>query len=148
MATDNVKTPSELADEARQTARDAVQAAQGYARESGRIGRDAAQSIRWTVEDAKDTGGQALDTVKALSSDAADIAKDAAGVGRAYARNAIGATGRTLRDWKGQVSHAKERCKQYVADQPVRSSLIAVASGAVLMTLMLPLIKKRRNDET
>ena len=89
-----------------------------------------------------------MDTVKGLPSDAADIAKDAAGVGRSYARNAVGATGRTLRDWKGQVSHARARCEQYVADQPVRSSLIAVASGVALMIVMLSLIKRRPNYES
>lgn len=36
----------------------------------------------------------------------------------------------------------------HVADQPVRSSLIAVASGAALMTLVLSLMKRRRHYET
>lgn len=133
MATDsdNVKTPPELVDETQRTAREALQAAQGYAQESARMGRDAVQSIRSTVEGAKETGSEALDTT-----------------GKAYAQHAVNATGRKLRDWKGQVVHVKESCAQYVADQPVRSSLIAAAGGAVLMALLLSLVKRRAHDET
>lgn len=143
MPSDPIKTPSEIADEARQTASDAFVAAQGYARESGRIGREGMQSIRATVEDAMITGSEAVDTVAGLSNDTADIVKDAAATGRAYARNAVSATGRRLRDWKGQVDHAKESCTQYIADEPVRSTLVAAAGGAVLMTLLLSFTKRR-----
>jgi ElaB/YqjD/DUF883 family membrane-anchored ribosome-binding protein len=150
MPTENAQTASasELADEAKRTAREALIAAQGYAQESGRIGRDGVQSIRSSVEDARTTGSEALDTVEGLSRDAADIAKDAAITGRTYAQNAVSATGKKLRDWKGQVNHAKESCERYVADEPVRSSLIAVAGGAVLMTVLLSFMKRRTHYET
>jgi ElaB/YqjD/DUF883 family membrane-anchored ribosome-binding protein len=147
MESDNVKTPTELEDEAKQTAREALLAARGYVQESSRIGKDAVQSIRSNLEDAKETGLQAMDTVEGLSSDVRDIAKDAAATGRAYAQNAVNATGRKLRDWKGQVTHAKESCVQYVAKEPVRASLIAAATGAVLMTLMLRLTRSRQRYE-
>lgn len=143
MPNDPIKTPSEIADEARQTASDAFVAAQGYARESGRIGREGLQSIRATVEDARDTGSEAMDTVAGLANDTAEIVKDAANSSRAYARNAVDATGRKLHDWKSQVSHARESCTQYIADEPVRASLIAAAGGAVLMTLMLAFVRRR-----
>jgi ElaB/YqjD/DUF883 family membrane-anchored ribosome-binding protein len=147
MESDNVKTPAELADEAKQTAREALLAARGYVQESRRIGKDAVQSIRSNLEDAKETGLQAMDTVEGLSSDVRDIAKDAAATGRAYAQNAVNATGRKLRDRKGQVTHAKDSCEQYVAKEPVRASLIAAATGAVLMTLMLWLTRSRQRYE-
>ena len=143
MPNDPIKTPSEIADETRQTASDAFTAAQGYARESGRIGREGMHSIRATLEDARDTGSEALDTVAGLSNDTAEIVKDAAATSRAYARNAVNASGRKLRDWKGQVEHARESCKQYIADEPVRASLVAAAGGAVLMTLLLSFAKRR-----
>lgn len=127
MAADSIKTSSELADEAEQTAQEALQAAQGYARESGRIARDAIPSIRSNVEEVK------------------EIAEDAALTGRAYARNAVNATGRKIRDFKGQVTHAKDSCLQYIAEEPVRASLAAAASGAVLMTLLLSLMRGSRS---
>ncbi|MBT2305268.1 hypothetical protein J7E70_33225 [Variovorax paradoxus] len=128
MATDNVRTSSGLADEAEQTAQEALEAAQGYARESGRIAKDAIPSIRSNVEE-----------------DAKEIAKDAAVTGRAYARNAVNATGRKIRDFKGQVTHAKDSCLQYIAEEPVRASLTAAATGAVLMTLLLSLTRGSRS---
>jgi len=128
MATDNVNTSSGFAE---QTAQEALQAAQGYARESGRIARDAIPSIRSNAEDAKEG--------------AKEIAKDAASTGRAYARNAVNATGRKIRDFKGQVTHAKDSCLQYVAEEPVRASLAAAATGAALMTLLLSLTRGSRS---
>jgi len=144
MESDNVKTPSQLADEARQTGRDALQAVQGYAQESGRIGRDAALSIRSSVEDAKEVGLQAAGTVAGLSNDAKDIARDAASTGKAYAKDAVNATGRKIRDFRGHVTHAKESCEQYVAEQPVRASLIAMAAGALVTSLLLSVVRGRR----
>lgn len=131
MAADSIKTSSGLADEAEQTAQEALQAAQGYARGSGRIARDAIPSIRSNVEEARD--------------DAKEIAEDVALTGRAYARNAVNATGRKIRDFKGQVTHAKDSCLQYIAEEPVRASLAAAASGAVLMTLLLSLMRGSRS---
>lgn len=147
MATDNVKSPAELADEARQTARDALEAAKGYAQESGRIGRDAAQSIRMTVDDVKETGAQALDTVGGLAHDAADIARNAGTTSKVYAQKAVSATGRKLRDWQGQVDELKQSCTRYVAEEPMRSTLIAAGGGAILMTLLLAMVKRRRHYE-
>lgn len=148
MATDNVKSPAELADEAKQTARDALEAAKGYAQESGRIGRDTAQSIRMAVEDAKETGAEALDTVGGLAHDAADIAMDAGTTSKAYAQKAVSATGRKLRDWQGQVDELKDSCTRYIGQQPVRSTLIAAGGGALLMKLLLSMIKRRRHYGT
>ena len=144
MESDNVKTPSQLADEAGNIGQDAVQAAQGYAQETGQIGKDAVQSIRSNLEDARETGRQAAGTMAGLSADARDLAKDAADTGRAYARGAVNATGRKIRDFKGRMSDVRESCTHYIADQPVRSSLIAAASGAALMALLLALGRSRR----
>ncbi len=145
MESDNVKTPAEIADEARQTARDAVQAAQGYARESGRIGRDAVHSIRANAEDAMETAAQAADTVAGLAGDARDIGKDATATAKAYAKDAVNASGRRIRDLRGRVEDAKANCAQYIAEQPARASLIAAAAGAITMSLLVMLVKGRRS---
>jgi ElaB/YqjD/DUF883 family membrane-anchored ribosome-binding protein len=133
MATDNVRTFSGLADEAERTAQEALEAAQGYARESGRIAKEAIPSIRSNVEDAQE--------------DAKEIAKATALTGRAYARNAVNSTGRKIRDFKGQVTHAKDSCLHYIAEEPVRASLAAAATGAALMTLLLSLMRGSRSTK-
>ena len=45
MESENVKTPAQLAEEARQAGRDAVDAAQGYAAEARRVGADAVEPM-------------------------------------------------------------------------------------------------------
>jgi gas vesicle protein len=137
MEPDNVKSPSQLAEEARQTGHDALVAAQGYAQESKRIGSEVVQSIRSGISDARETGSEALDTVKGLSSDARDLSRDAAKTGKAYATDALHAAG-------AKVQHAKDACTQYIAEEPVRATLLAAASGAILTSLMLRLMRGRR----
>jgi len=51
----NAKTLDQLAEEAKDIGRDAVQAGQGHAAEAAAIGRSAAQSIRGSVQDAQAT---------------------------------------------------------------------------------------------
>ncbi|RZL90032.1 MAG: hypothetical protein EOP82_17100 [Variovorax sp.] len=146
MESDDTKTPAQLAEEAEQIGRDALMAAKGYAQESGQIGKDAAQSIRTSLEDAKETGKQAADTLAGLSGDAKDMAKDAVDTGRAYAQNAVNATGRKIRDFNGRMRDARESCLRTIAEQPVRSTLIAAAGGAALMALLLGLMRGERRS--
>ncbi|MDM0052967.1 hypothetical protein [Variovorax sp. J22R115] len=144
MASDDVKTASELAEEARQTGHDAVLAAHGYAQEGQRIGREAARSVRASLADAKETGSEALDTVRGLSNDARDLATDAIRSGRSSARDAVSAVGERARALGERVQHSKEACAGYIAEQPVRATLIAMASGAAAMTLMRHFLRARR----
>lgn len=146
MATDNILSPSELADEARQFGGDALQAAQGYAQESGRIGGDALRSIRASVEDAREMGGRAADTAAAISADVKDVARDAGATGRAYARDAVHAAGQKIRHLKERVGDAKANCAKYVADEPVRASLIAIAAGALATTMLLFAFRRSRRQ--
>lgn len=141
MESDNVKTPAQLAEEARQTGRDAVEAAQGYAAEARRVGAEAVQSIRPSIEDAKATAREGRDTVKGLAGDAKDIASDASATGRAYAKDAVNAAGRKLHDVRGQFERARASCEQYIADEPVKASLISAAAGALLATLLLSALR-------
>jgi hypothetical protein len=144
MEPDPVKTPSQLAQEAQRTAREALEAAQGYAEESRRIGQDTLRSIRGSAEDAQATGREAIDTVKGLSNDARDMAKDAAAIGKTYARNAVNATGGKIRNFRDQCDDAKASCARYIEAEPVRATLYAAAAGAVLMGLVLATRRGRR----
>jgi hypothetical protein len=138
MESDNIKSPSQLAEEARQTGHDALLAAQGYAGESKRIGGEVADSIRTGVSDARETGSEAVDTVRGLSSDARDLSKDALRTGKAYVSGATQAAG-------AKVQQAKDACTQYIAEEPVRATLMAMAGGAILTSLMLRLMRGRRD---
>ena len=137
MDEDNVKTPAQIAEEARQAGRDAAQAAQGYGAEARRVGADAVQSIRPGLEDAKATAREGADTMKGLANDARDIASDAAATGRAYAKDAVNSAGKKLHDVQGQVQHYKEVCTRYIADEPMKAALISAAAGAALGTLLM-----------
>ena len=136
MESDNVKTPAQLADEARQLDR--------IAAEARRVGAEAVQSIRPSIEDAQATGREGLDTLRGIAGDARDIAGDAAATGRAYAKDAVNAAGKKLHDAEGRVQRARDACTQFIADEPVKASLIAAASGAVLTTLLMSALRGRR----
>ncbi|MBT2325163.1 hypothetical protein J7E62_22795 [Variovorax paradoxus] len=118
MESNNLRTPSRFTEDAETMGGEALLAAQGYAQGSGRTGSDAAASIRADAEEAADTG-------------------------RTYAKDAVNATGRKLRDFRGRLDDAKASCARYVADQPVRSTLVAAAAGALLTTLLLSLVRGR-----
>ena len=144
MEPDKVKTPAELAEDARQTGREALEAAHGFAQEGTQIGNDTAQSIRSNLEDAKAIGLQAADTVAGLASDMRGIARDAADTGKAYVKGAVNATGQKMRDLKSKATQVRADAEQYIADQPVRSMLVAAAGGAVAMALLLLLLRESR----
>jgi hypothetical protein len=59
----------------------------------------------------------------------------------------VNSTGRKIRDFKGRVTHAKVSCLHYIAEEPVRASLAAAATGAALMTLLLSLMRGSRSTK-
>ncbi|MBU1359774.1 MAG: hypothetical protein KJ901_13590 [Gammaproteobacteria bacterium] len=143
MDSNEIKSPSRIADEAETAGREAFQATQGYARESKRIGRNTVESIRANVDDARQTGREAMDAIQGLSSDAKEIGKDALNTGRVYARDAVNATGGKIRDLRGRMEDARESAERYVAEEPVRAMLIAAGCGALVMALLLAAAGRR-----
>jgi ElaB/YqjD/DUF883 family membrane-anchored ribosome-binding protein len=134
---DDAKTPSQLADEAKQTGQDAARAASGVAGEAKAIAGDAAQALRSGLGDAKATAGEALDTARGVAADAKDVAADAVNTGRAYARNAVNESGKKIAGFKEQAAQWQEACSKQIAADPVKSVLIAAAGGALLAGLLL-----------
>ena len=120
MANEYVKTPSEVAAEARQASHDAVEAVQGHAAE-------------------------ALDTAKGVAADAQDIARDAAATGKVYARGALDAAGQKLGLLQDKVAAAQDSCTRYIAQEPVKSTMMAVAGGALLTGLLMAALRGRRS---
>ena len=138
---EDAKTPSQIADEARQTGRDAAQAAAGLTQEAKAIGAGAAQALRSSADDARTTGREAADTAKGLANDARDIAGDAAATGRRYAKDAVQAASAKLRGLSNQASELQVACTRYVAEEPVKSILYAAAGGAFVTALLISFMR-------
>ncbi|MDQ0569965.1 ElaB/YqjD/DUF883 family membrane-anchored ribosome-binding protein [Variovorax paradoxus] len=134
---DDAKTPSELADEARQTGRDASTAASGLADEAKAIARDTAEALRSSAKDAKATAGEALDTLRGVAADTKDVAADAVDTGKAYARHAVNEAGQKITSFREQAAAWQESCVKQIAAEPVKSVLVAAAAGALLAGLLL-----------
>jgi len=147
MDNDHTKTPSELADEARELGREAAESVQGYAAAAKQTADLAAQSIRPQIDEAARLGRDALADARSYARDAGQTAKAAVDAGRAYARDAVNAAGRKLEDLKSQAAEAKDKGARYVMDDPVRAVMFAVAGGALLTALFLAAMRSdRRRD--
>jgi ElaB/YqjD/DUF883 family membrane-anchored ribosome-binding protein len=118
------KTPSQLADEVRQTANDAVETTRAYA-------QNAVNSMGEKVHD--------------LRRDAAPNAEQlAARVQQAVQRGLDAASHTGTRAQRG-FEHAADATSRYIADQPMRSVLLAAAAGAAL-TALIVMASRRRGD--
>ncbi|MGJ7495915.1 hypothetical protein ACSFA8_12610 [Variovorax sp. RT4R15] len=117
MNTYDVKTPSELADEASATASEAIDSARNFAEASKGITADAVSSLRGGAQDA----GHLVQDVAAAAS-------------------------RKIDDLKAHVDSARRQGEQYVADQPVRAALMAAAGGAVLTALFISWMRGGRRQ--
>lgn len=144
MANEAVKSPSEIAEETRRTAHEANEALHGHAAEAQQIGQAAAGSMRSSLEDASQTGAEALDTARGVAADLRERAQDAARTGKAYAQNAVNAAGRRLTTWQDQVADAQASCTRYIAQEPVKATLIAAAGGALLTGLLMATLRGHR----
>lgn len=134
---DDAKTPSQLAEEAKQTGQDAAKAASGLAGEAKAVASDTVHALRSSVDDAKATAGEALDTARGVAADAKDVAADAVNTGRAYARNAVNESGKKIASFKEQATQWQASCVKQIAAEPVKSVLIAAAGGALVAGLLL-----------
>lgn len=144
MANEPVKSPAEIAEETRQTAHEANEALHGHAVEAQQVGQAAMRSMQSSAEDAKQTGAEALDTARGVAADLRDRASDAAQIGKVYARNAVNAAGRKLSTWQDQMADAQASCTRYIAQEPVKATLLAVAGGALLTGLLMASLRGPR----
>lgn len=146
MNPDNVKSPSQLADEARGTAGDALDTAKNFAQASRAVSDDALSSVKDSLQDSADDarvlGQDAASAARSYARDARQTGKDAIETGRAYAQGAVNAAGKKVADIKDQLLTARKQSEQYIMDQPVRATLIAAAGGAVLTALLVSFMRK------
>jgi len=118
------KTAAELADEYRQAARDTVDSTRAYAQNAVNA---AGEKVRDLRRDAEPTMEQI-----------------AARVQQAVQRGLESASKTSARAQR-RVEEAAELTGRYIADQPVRSVLLAAAAGAAITALLV--LATRRSDE-
>lgn len=92
------------------------------------------------LEQAREATGRALDTTAALARQALGQAAQAA----RDLREEVGDAAAASRWQLGQYARSTRR---HVAEEPVRSALIAAAVGAAVMALTLVLLRKRHGND-
>lgn len=118
------KTPSQLADDLRQTANDAVETTRAYA-------QNAVNAAGEKVRDLRREGEPGVEQLAARVQQAVQRGLDAASTTTTRAQRRLEA--------------AADVTGRYISDQPVRSVLIAAAAGAVI-TALIVLASRRRDD--
>ena len=120
----NAKTAAELADDARETANEAVESTRAYAR----------NAVNAAGEKVRDFRGQVEPAVEQLANR----------VQQAVQRGLESASKTSARAQR-QLEQAADVTGKYITDQPVRSVLIAAAAGAAI-TALLVLASRSRDD--
>lgn len=118
------KTASELADEFRQAAQDTVESSRAYAQNAVNAAGEKVRDLRRDAEPS--------------------LEQIAARVQQAVQRGIDSATKTSARAQR-RVEEAAEVTGRYIADQPVRSVLLAAAAGAAITALIV--LATRRTDE-
>ena len=120
----NTKTPSQLAEDARQTAADAVETTRAYAQNAVNATGERVRDFRRGMEPGVD--------------------QIAARVQQAVQRGLDSASQTGVRAQR-RFEQAADLTGRYISDQPVRSVLLAAAAGAAL-TALIVLAARRRDD--
>ncbi|OUM01339.1 hypothetical protein [Variovorax sp. JS1663] len=120
-----IKTPSQLAEEARQTANDAIDTTRAYAQNAVNA---AGEKVRDLRRDAEPT----VEQLAARVQQAVQRGLDAASTTSARAQRRLEA--------------AADVTGRYIADQPVRSVLLAAAAGAAITALIVLASRRSRDD--
>jgi ElaB/YqjD/DUF883 family membrane-anchored ribosome-binding protein len=119
------KTPSQLADDARQTANEAVESTRAYAQNAVNAAGEKVREIRRDVEPG-------VEQLAARVQQAVQRGLDAASTTSARAQR--------------RLEQAADVTGRYISDQPVRSVLIAAAAGAAI-TALIVLASRGRSDD-
>jgi ElaB/YqjD/DUF883 family membrane-anchored ribosome-binding protein len=120
----STKTPSQLADDVRQTANDAIDTTRAYA-------QNAVNAAGEKVRDLRHDAEPAVEQLAARVQQAVQRGLDAASTTSARAQR--------------RLELAADVTGKYISDQPVRSVLIAAAAGAAI-TALIVLASRSRDD--
>ena len=119
------KTPSQLADDLRSTAQDAVDSTRAYA------------------QNAVDSAGQ---KVRSLRSDMEPAVEQIASRVQQAVQRGLEAASKTGVRAQERFGEAAQVTTRYIADQPVRSVLVAAAAGAAITALLVLATRRSRDD--
>ena len=122
----NIKTASQLADEASKTANDAIDSTRTYAQ----------NAVNAAGEKVRDLRREAEPTVEQI----------AARVQQAVQRGLDAASTTSARAQR-RLEQAADVTGKYIADQPMRSVLIAAAAGAAITALIVLAIRRSPRDD-
>ena len=122
----NMKTASQLADEANKTANDAIESTRAYAQ----------NSVNAAGEKVRDLRREAEPTVEQI----------AARVQQAVQRGLDAASTTSARAQR-RLEQAADVTGKYIADQPMRSVLIAAAAGAAITALIVLASRRSPRDD-
>lgn len=120
----SAKSPSQLADDLRHTAQDAVESTRAYAQNAVDAAGQKVRNLRHDVEPS-------VEQIASRVQHAVQRGLDAASKSGVRAQE--------------RLTDAAQVTGRYISDQPVRSVLIAVAAGAAI-TALLVLATRRRDD--
>ena len=120
------KTPNQVANDAQQVGKDAIDTAKGGASGSAQAGKNMA------------------DKASSVASDAKKVASDAVDTGRAYAKDAVNAAGKKIDSVKSQFDQSCEYVVQAINNEPVKAVLITAVVSSVLTALLASAL--RSND--
>ena len=124
MNTTASKTASQMADDARQTANDAIDSTRAYA-------QNAVNAAGEKVRDMKRDFEPSVEQLAARVQQAVQRGLDAASSTSARAQR--------------NIEKAADVTGRYISDQPVRSVLVAAAAGAAITALIV--LASRRSDD-
>ncbi|MDQ0083990.1 MULTISPECIES: hypothetical protein [Variovorax] len=119
------KTPSQLADDVRQTAREAVETTRAYA-------QNAVNAAGEKVRDLQRDAEPGVEQLAARVQQAVQRGLDAASTTSARAQR--------------RIEQAADVTGRYISDQPVRSVLLAAAAGAAITALIVLASRRSRDD--
>jgi ElaB/YqjD/DUF883 family membrane-anchored ribosome-binding protein len=119
------KTPSQLADDVRQTAREAVETTRAYA-------QNAVNAAGEKVRDLQRDAEPGVEQLAARVQQAVQRGLDAASTTSARAQR--------------RIEQAADVTGRYISVQPVRSVLLAAAAGAAITALIVLASRRSRDD--
>ncbi len=119
------KTPSQLADDVRQTAQDAAETTRAYAQNAVNAAGEKVRELRRDAEPG-------VEQLAARVQQAVQRGLDAASTTSARAHR--------------RIEQAADVTGRYISDQPVRSVLLAAAAGAAITALIVLASRRSRDD--
>lgn len=122
----NMKTASQLADEASKTANDAIESTRAYAQNAVNAGGEKVRDLRREAEPT-------VEQIAARVQQAVQRGLDAASTTSARAQR--------------RLEQAADVTGKYIADQPMRSVLIAAAAGAAITALIVLASRRSPRDD-